>query len=45
MLEIRQDELRTEVGVAAYATRLAEAYRRIEAEVLSFIGLHLRCLP
>lgn len=38
MIEIRQDELRTTVGAATWAARLAEAYRRIEAEALALRG-------
>ena len=34
MIEIRQDGIRTEEGADAYAARLAEAYRHIEAEAL-----------
>lgn len=36
MIEIRQDGIGTTAGAAACATRLAEAYRRIEAEALGF---------
>ena len=38
MLEIRQDEIHTEAGAAACASRLAESYRRIEAETLRLIA-------
>jgi predicted N-formylglutamate amidohydrolase len=38
MLEIRQDEIHTEAGATAYASRLAESYRRIEAEMLCLIA-------
>jgi predicted N-formylglutamate amidohydrolase len=34
MIEIRQDEIRTTAGAAAWAARLAESYRLIEAEAL-----------
>jgi len=34
MIEIRQDEIRAAAGTDAWATRLAEAYRRIEVEAL-----------
>ena len=34
MIEIRQDEVRTAARAAAWAARLAEAYRRLEAERL-----------
>jgi len=36
MIEIRQDEIRTTSGASAWATRLAEAYRKIEAEALQY---------
>ncbi len=36
MIEIRQDGIGTTAGAAAWAARLVEAYRRIEAEALSF---------
>ncbi len=35
MIEIRQDGIRGLAGAAVWATRLAQAYRRIEAEALS----------
>jgi predicted N-formylglutamate amidohydrolase len=38
MIEIRQDGIRTADGVAAWAERLAEAYRIIEAEALRFVS-------
>jgi len=38
MIEIRQDGLRTAAGAAAWAARLAEAYRLIEAEALCCCG-------
>jgi predicted N-formylglutamate amidohydrolase len=38
MIEIRQDAIRTVEGVAACATRLAQAYRLIEAEALDLAG-------
>jgi predicted N-formylglutamate amidohydrolase len=38
MIEIRQDGLRTPEQAAAWAARLAEAYRRIEAEALRLAG-------
>ena len=38
MIEIRQDGLRTVAGAAAWAARLAETYRLIEAEALRFFG-------
>jgi predicted N-formylglutamate amidohydrolase len=38
MIEIRQDGIRTAAGTAAWAARLAEAYRMIEAEALRFFG-------
>jgi predicted N-formylglutamate amidohydrolase len=38
MIEIRQDEIRTTTGAAAWATRLAESYRLIEAEALRILG-------
>jgi predicted N-formylglutamate amidohydrolase len=38
MLEIRQDGIRTERGAANTASRLAEAYRRIEAETRCLVG-------
>lgn len=41
MLEIRQDEIQTEAGIAAYARRLAESYRRIEAEILRLIARNI----
>jgi len=34
MIEIRQDGIRTAAGAAAWAARLAEAYRSIEAEAV-----------
>ncbi|MEJ2566627.1 MAG: N-formylglutamate amidohydrolase [Gammaproteobacteria bacterium] len=36
MIEIRQDEIHTAAGSAAWAKRLAAAYRLIEAEALDF---------
>ena len=38
MIEIRQDEIRTTTGAAAWAARLAESYRLIEAEALRILG-------
>jgi predicted N-formylglutamate amidohydrolase len=38
MIEIRQDEIRTTAGAADWATRLAGAYRIIEAEALRIFG-------
>jgi predicted N-formylglutamate amidohydrolase len=38
MIEIRQDGIRNAEGVAAWATRLAQAYRFIEAEALDFFA-------
>lgn len=38
MIEIRQDGIRDAEGVAAWATRLAQAYRLIEAEALRFFA-------
>jgi predicted N-formylglutamate amidohydrolase len=38
MIEIRQDGVRTEVSVAAWAARLAEAYGLIEAELETLFG-------
>jgi len=38
MIEIRQDEIRTTTGAAAWAARLAESYRLIEAEALLILG-------
>ena len=38
MLEIRQDEIMTTEGAATYAARLADSYRRIEAEMLCLIA-------
>jgi len=38
MIEIRQDGIRTAAGTAAWAARLAEAYRMIEAEALRIPG-------
>jgi predicted N-formylglutamate amidohydrolase len=38
MIEIRQDEIRTTAGAAAWAAQLAEAYRIIEPEALRFFG-------
>jgi predicted N-formylglutamate amidohydrolase len=38
MLEIRQDEIRTVEGAASYAARVADSYRRIEAELLALIA-------
>jgi len=38
MIEIRQDGIRTAAGAAAWAARLAAAYRLIEAEALRFFG-------
>ncbi len=37
MLEIRQDGIRTPAGAAAWAARLAEAYRLIEVEALRLV--------
>jgi predicted N-formylglutamate amidohydrolase len=39
MIEIRQDEIRTTADAAAWAARLAQAYLRIEDEVLRLFGL------
>jgi predicted N-formylglutamate amidohydrolase len=36
MIEIRQDGIRTAAGATAWAARLADAYRMIEAEALRF---------
>jgi predicted N-formylglutamate amidohydrolase len=36
MIEIRQDGIRTAAGAAAWAARLADAYRLIEAEALRY---------
>lgn len=38
MLEVRQDEIRTAAGAAAWAARLAEAYQLIEVEVPGVMG-------
>jgi predicted N-formylglutamate amidohydrolase len=38
MIEIRQDGIRTEAGAAAWAERLADAYRLIKADALRFPG-------
>jgi predicted N-formylglutamate amidohydrolase len=38
MLELRQDEIRTVESTAVYAARLAEAYRRVEADMLRLIA-------
>ncbi|MEJ2386876.1 MAG: N-formylglutamate amidohydrolase [Chromatiaceae bacterium] len=38
MLEVRQDEIRTAAGAAAWAARLAEAYQLIEVEVPGAMG-------
>ena len=38
MIEIRQDGIRTAAGAAGWATRVAEAYRVIEAAALRFFG-------
>jgi predicted N-formylglutamate amidohydrolase len=38
MIEIRQDGIRTAAGAAAWAARLAEAYRIIETEALRIVG-------
>jgi predicted N-formylglutamate amidohydrolase len=38
MIEIRQDGIRTAAGAAAWAARLAEAYRLIEAEALRLVS-------
>ncbi len=38
MIEIRQDGIRTAAGAAAWAARLANAYRIIEAEALRILG-------
>jgi predicted N-formylglutamate amidohydrolase len=38
MIEIRQDGIRTAAGAAAWAERLADAYRLIEADALRFPG-------
>jgi predicted N-formylglutamate amidohydrolase len=38
MIEIRQDGIRTAAGTAAWAARLAESYRLIEAEALRIFG-------
>ena len=39
MIEIRQDEIRTTTGAAAWAARLAESYRLIEAEALRIFAV------
>jgi predicted N-formylglutamate amidohydrolase len=41
MIEIRQDGIRTPADAAAWAARLAEVYRRIEAEALGLFGCSL----
>jgi len=38
MIEIRQDRIRTDVDIAAWATRVTEACRSIEAEALHLLG-------
>jgi len=38
MIEIRQDGIRTAAGADAWAARLADAYRMIEAEALRYFG-------
>jgi predicted N-formylglutamate amidohydrolase len=38
MIEIRQDGIQTAAGAAAWAARLAESYRLIEAEALRILG-------
>jgi predicted N-formylglutamate amidohydrolase len=38
MIEIRQDGIQTAAGAAAWAARLAQAYRLIEAEALRIFG-------
>jgi predicted N-formylglutamate amidohydrolase len=38
MIEIRQDGIRTAAGAAAWAARLAEAYRSIEAQAVRLCG-------
>ena len=38
MIEIRQDGIQTAAGAAAWAARLAESYRLIEAEALHILG-------
>jgi predicted N-formylglutamate amidohydrolase len=38
MVEIRQDEIRTPAAANAWAARIAEAYRLIEAELLRLLG-------
>lgn len=38
MIEIRQDEIRTAAATAHWAARLADVYRRIEAEALKLWG-------
>jgi predicted N-formylglutamate amidohydrolase len=38
MIEIRQDGIRTADGIAAWAARLAEAWRMIEPTALRFLG-------
>jgi predicted N-formylglutamate amidohydrolase len=42
MIEIRQDGIQTAAGTAAWAARLAESYRLIEAEALCFFGSSFR---
>jgi predicted N-formylglutamate amidohydrolase len=42
MIEIRQDGIRTTAGAAAWAGRLAKAYRLIEAGALRFFGSSVR---
>jgi predicted N-formylglutamate amidohydrolase len=41
MIEIRQDGIRTAAGATAWAARLADAFRMIEAEALRILGSSL----
>ena len=41
MIEIRQDGIRTAAGATAWAVRLADAFRMIEAEALRILGSSL----
>lgn len=45
MIEIRQDELRTPAGAAAWAARLAAAYRLIEGDIPQLCGQPLGDAP
>jgi predicted N-formylglutamate amidohydrolase len=42
MIEIRQDGIRTAAGTSAWAARLADAYRLIEADALRLFGSSLQ---